>query len=111
MKPIGFWSTAFLVLVSLLFLMFIVGTPARSQEAHPPCMPAADLQKQLAEHYGETVTAGGAVGPQGVVFITTNPKTHTFTILIRKPDGMACLIVGGTGFALADPARMKGNGL
>lgn len=111
MKEFGFWSTAWLFTCSLLALLFVIGTPAWPQEApaRPPCAPADDVHSMLEKQYGETVTAAGVIGDEFMELLTS--KQGTFTILMRRVDGTACIVAGGKGFALADPARMKGSGL
>lgn len=111
MKAICFWSTAWLVAFSFLALLWVIGTPAHSQEAPagPPCADAKGVHERLQKQFGETVTAGGIVGPEFMEILTS--RAGTFTIIIRRADGSACLVMGGTGFALADPAKMKGPGL
>lgn len=99
-----------LFLALVLIGMYLFATPSRSQEA-PGCPLSSDLDAKLQAQFGETVTAGGVLGPEGFMYITTNPRTHTFTILVRKPDGTSCVVLGGEGFALAEPARMRGPGL
>ena len=100
------------LLTMVLVIMFYIATPAKSQEAPgaPPCGPADKLQEQLEKQYGETIVGGGFVN-NDIIIITTNPKSHSFTIMMRRPDGIACLLIGGKGFAMADPAGMKGSGL
>ena len=111
MKEFGFWSTAWFFTFSLLALLFAIGTPANSQEAPrgPPCGPSSDIHEHLQKQYGETVTAGGIIGQEYMELLTS--KAGTFTILMRRLDGTACIVAGGRGFALADPARMRGSGL
>lgn len=100
-----------LMLSALFAVMFWIGTPAHSQTpGRPACAPTKGLIEALKKDYGETVTAGGMIDQQLVV-ILTNKVTGTFTILVRNTDGIACIMAGGTGFALADPAPMKGHGL
>ncbi len=96
------------LLTIVLVVMFYIATPAKSQEA-PPCGRAVDLHKQLEKHYGETVTAGGIVGTGYLEILTS--KAGTFTIIMRRLDGTGCIVAGGKGFALADRAPMKENGL
>lgn len=100
------------ILTILLVIMFYIATPAKSQEAPSgvPCGPADKIQKDLEEKYGEVIGGGGFVASD-IIVITTNPKTGTFTIMARKPNGQVCLLIGGEGFAMADPAAMKGTGL
>lgn len=105
------FALACVVLIALLAVMMWVASPARSQEAPPgpPCGPSHDIHAQLQKDYGETVTAGGIIGQEYMELLTS--KAGTFTILMRRLDGTACIVAGGRGFALADPARMKGSGL
>ena len=107
----GAWSIGILLLV--MFAVFIVwlSAPSHSQEAPsgPPCAPWRDIHAMLEKQYGETTTAGGIIGDEFMELMTS--KQGTFTILMRRLDGTACIVAGGKGFALADPAPMKGNGL
>ena len=91
---------ACLILALLLAGMYILATPARSQEA--PCAPRAALEKQIAREYGESVFGAG-VTPVGILYITMNPQTGTFTVLMRRKDGQACIIGGGKGWASVPP--------
>ena len=102
------------LLVALILIgMYLIGTPARSQEAPaaPPCLPHETMLEKLEVQFGETVTAGGVVGPFALMYLTENPVSHSFTILIRNPRGQTCIVMGGEGFALANPAKRKGPGL
>lgn len=98
-----------LFIALVLIGMYWIATPSRSQEA-PGCPPSVELDAKLQAQFGESVTAAGVID-NGYVYITTNPSTHTFTILVRKPDGTSCVVLGGEGFALAEPERMRGPGL
>lgn len=106
------FALACLVFAVLFGVMLWIGGAAHSQEAPPgpPCALAAEMKAQLQRQYGETVTAGGMVGEQ-FMELFTNPKTGSFTVMMRRLDGTGCLVMGGQGFALADPAKMKGPGL
>lgn len=102
-----FFLTIFLVLI------FWIATPAKSQEAPPsgmPCGPSDKMQTELQNKYGEVIVGGGFVN-DSLIIITTNAKSHTFTILMRRPDGISCLLIGGKGFAIAEPAQIKGPSL
>jgi hypothetical protein len=108
----GAWSIGVVLLV--MFAVFIVwlSAPAHSQEpSGAQCPPAGALNEQLEKQFGETVTAGGVMDGQQFMYMTTNPTTQSWTVLVRRPDGTACVVLGGKGFALADPAPMKGPGL
>ena len=107
----GSWALGCVVLTLFAVLIIFFCAPAHSQEApRQPCGPSADIHATLQKQYGETVTAGGIIGSEYLELLT-NKRTGTFTILMRRLDGTACIVAGGEGFALADPAKMKGSGL
>lgn len=99
-----------MVLATLLMVFFMwLATPAHSQEA-PGCGPTDGLHAMLEKQYGETLTAAGVVN-KDFMELLVNRITGTFTVAIRRPDGTSCIVIGGKGFALADPAPRRGSGL
>ena len=69
-----------------------------------PCGPTGAVEKGIADKYGESIVGAG-VTPGGVMFLTSNPETGTFTILLRRPDGQTCVLMGGTGYATLDAIK------
>jgi hypothetical protein len=67
-----------------------------------PCGPTGAVEKRIADQYGESIVGAG-ITPGGILFITMNPETQTFTIMLRRPDGQTCVLMGGTGYATAEP--------
>ena len=65
-----------------------------------PCGPTGQVEARIAKQYGESIVGAG-VTPGGIMFITANPTTGTFTVLIRK-GGQTCVLMGGTGYATVD---------
>jgi hypothetical protein len=41
----------------------------------------------------------------GVMFLTTNPESGTFTIMLRRKDGLTCVLMGGNGFATLESIK------
>lgn len=70
----------------------------------PPCGPTGMVEKQLTEKYKESIVGAGIVNG-GVLFTLVNPETGTFTILLRRPDGMTCIVMSGTGYTIQDPPQ------
>jgi hypothetical protein len=66
-----------------------------------PCAPTGQVEKRIAKQYGESIVGAG-VTPGGVMFLTNNPESGTWTILLRRPDGQTCVLMGGTGYATVD---------
>lgn len=92
------FSMACLLLVLLLGFMYYVATPARSQDARP-CLPKLEMDKKLWNQFGESPIGAGLADSGGILYLTTNPKTGSFTVLIRRPDGITCMMTGGRGWA------------
>jgi hypothetical protein len=69
-----------------------------------PCGPTGMVEKRIATQYGESIVGAGVVSG-GVMFLTTNPETGTFTIMLRREDGQTCVLMGGTGYATAEAVK------
>jgi len=74
-----------------------------------PCGPTGMVERRIHDQFGESIVGAG-VTPGGVMFLTTNPDTQTFTIMLRRPDGMTCVLMGGTGYATQETVK-KGTGI
>jgi hypothetical protein len=74
-----------------------------------PCGPTGQVEKRIADQYGESIIGAGVVAG-GLMFITANPDSGSFTVMLRKPNGQTCVLMGGTGFATQD-ALKKGTDL
>jgi hypothetical protein len=84
------------------FLICAAAVAASAQQ--PPCGPTGSVEKRIHDQFGETIVGAGVVAG-GILFILANPQTQTFTILLRRPDGMTCVLMGGTGYAMQDPIK------
>lgn len=69
-----------------------------------PCGPTGMVEKRIHKQYGESIVGAGIV-PGGLMFITSNPDTGTFTVMLRRPDGQTCVLMGGTGYATQDQVK------
>ena len=74
-----------------------------------PCGPTGQVEKRIADQYGESIIGAGVVAG-GLMFITANPDSGSFTVMLRKPNGQTCVLMGGTGFATQDAIK-KGTDL
>ena len=68
-----------------------------AQAGTPRCAPHADMLSVLAKQYGEAPQAIGIVNGNHVVEVLSS-KAGTFTILVTRPDGMACILAAGQDF-------------
>jgi hypothetical protein len=69
-----------------------------------PCGPTGRVEARIAKEYGESIVGAG-ITPGGILFTTMNPETQTFTIMLRRPDGQTCVLMGGTGYATQEPTK------
>jgi hypothetical protein len=74
-----------------------------------PCGPTGMVEKRIHDQFGESIVGAGVVDG-GVMFLTTNPETGSFTIMLRRKDGLTCVLMGGKGFATQDAIK-KGTDL
>ncbi len=74
-----------------------------------PCGPTGMVERRIHDQFGESIVGAGVV-EGGVMFLTTNPETQTFTIMFRRKDGQTCVLMGGTGYATAEAVK-KGLGI
>ena len=58
------------------------------------CAPHADMLSVLAKQYGETPQAIGLISGTTVLEVLSS-KAGSFTILVTRADGMACILAAG----------------
>lgn len=94
------FAMACLFLALLLALMYVIATPARPQVAprQEPCGPTKNIVKMLRDKYGEVPGTAAITDDNAPMLIFTNPKTGTYTITIRRPGGITCLVLSGNSW-------------
>lgn len=68
------------------------------------CAPTGIIEQELASKYAESIVSAGIV-PGARMFTLANPKTGSFTVIIVRPDGVSCLVMGGNGFTTIEAAK------
>lgn len=77
--------------------LLLMISPAAAQT--PMACEATDkLNQRLASEYGESITSAG-ISPGGIIYVTSNPESGTFSIILRRNDGQSCILIGGIGYA------------
>lgn len=93
--------------LALLLAVALILPAGRAQAAQ--CAGLADVLAGLAARWSEQVLwQGGAQG--GTSFaITVNPDGTTWTALMLRPDGMACVVASGAGWTAGPAPKAPGE--
>ena len=86
-----------LITVSLTFGLAALAPPASAQSA---CGPHEIIAERLAVNHGEELLGRGLQSPKSLFEIWRSPDTGTWTIVMLRPDGTACVMA--SGFAWTD---------
>lgn len=82
---------------------FLCVTPVTNAVAQMVCGNQADIEKRLEDGYQEVPAGVGLAANGGLIQLYTSEK-GTFTIILTRPNGMACLMaVGDHWSAVKEP--------
>ena len=88
------------------FMAVFLCLPADAHDV--PCGKREKIIAQLQERYGETVIMRGIV--EGAMMeLWYAPKKLTWTVVVSRANGTACLLVGGDNAMLINPAPLSGS--
>jgi hypothetical protein len=95
------------LLTMVMVIIFWLATAAAAQATpqQNPCAPTANVTKMLKDKYGETPAVASITDDNAPMLIFSNPKTGTFTITIRRPGGITCLMTGGNSWTLVEQPK------
>lgn len=79
---------------STAIALALLATPATAAQ----CGKHVDIIAGLDSAYGETVQFQGYTKAPALVQFFANTKTGTWSILVARPDGAACIIGVGQGW-------------
>ena len=68
------------------------------------CGPTGPLERTIENEHGESLVSAGIV-PGGKLFLLANPLSGTFTIILRRPGGVSCILMSGAGFTTVEPTK------
>lgn len=86
----------------LALILALMASPVAAQQ----CGPHVDVSATLAERYGEKLMVR-AMDRRGLLMEVYVSESGGFTVLMVRPDGVACLAQHGVRFVLipqGDPA-------
>jgi hypothetical protein len=83
-----------------LLLAALLMVPGYAYAQGGPCLPYAALADQLSRTYGEAPASAGLTGGADtarrmMVEVWSSPDGATWTLVLRRPDGIACLMASG----------------
>lgn len=79
--------------------VLLAAVPATAPNAQAVCTQRAEILARLGSQYSETPVAMGLASNGGMIEILTSTSGTTWTIILTMPDGMACLVAAGEGWA------------
>ncbi len=81
----------------LIALSLAAAAASAPAGATGPCYPRDAIHARLAERYGERPVGVGVTAGQ-LVELLTRPDGASWTILVIRPDGLACPVAAGEGW-------------
>jgi len=75
-------------------LVFAVASPSVAQ-AQSVCGERESMIVKLKKKYGESERGMGLSGKEALVEIWSSEKTGTWTIVMTRPNGIACVMAAG----------------
>lgn len=101
---VGPGSSALVLTLALAAGLLLPGQARAGQ-----CAGLADVMAGLATRYGERALWQGGAG-DGVSFtVTVNPDGTTWTALMLRADGLACIVASGSGWTAGPEPKAQGE--
>lgn len=88
-------------MIRLALALLLFAFPAFAQQRQL-CAPRNALIEKLSQEFGEAPYAGAIDGAGNLMEILTSPK-GTWTLLIVRPDRIACIVGSGEGWLIYEP--------
>jgi len=84
------------MLIRLVFttLVFAIAAPSLAQ-AQYVCAKRDSMITQLKKKFGESERGIGVSGTEAVIEIWSSEETGTWTIVMTRPNGIACVMAAG----------------
>jgi hypothetical protein len=90
-------------------LPLIITAAPIGAHAAGPCYPRDAIHAHLAERYGERPLGVGLAAGQ-LVELLTRPDGASWTILVIRPNGLACPVAAGEDWTdVSEPAPERGE--
>ena len=95
-----------------ILVLALLAAPASAQPGpqQSPCAPYEIIAASLNQRYHEAPVARMLADQGFVIEVLASADGATFTVLGVQPNGTACLLATGSGFALVDAAAAPAPG-
>lgn len=90
-------------MLRIALLASLLAVPALAQA--PGCGPTPEVEALLISEYGEAVSVEAALENDAVFQLWANLETQTWTGIVKRPDGVSCVIGEGQGLVFPAPAK------
>ena len=88
----------------MIRLIAVLLTLAAPGQAQTPCTGLPDALAALAARYAEAPRVSGLTST-GALMIVTASEAGGFSVLLVSPEGVACMVAAGEGFALTEAPK------
>ena len=91
-----------LVALCIAALVILTGLAAKAQT--PQCTGLPDALAALQQRYDEVPRVSG-LASNGSLMVITASEAGGFSVLLVSPEGVACMVAAGEGFALTEAPK------
>lgn len=88
---------------ALLAVLLLTSPALAQQQAPPPCGPTDKMERNLAAKFGETPFMAGLSSDRSPILMFANPKTGTWSVTLRLPNRISCIVQSGEGYTALEP--------
>ncbi len=94
---------------AFFMFMFMLASPAAGQSM--PCSDRAVVLEHLADKYSEVLAGAGVINRGYLIELLTSKGGETWTLIVSRPNGVACLVAAGEGWRTKEPPKPQGPAL
>lgn len=84
-----------LIAPALVFGLAAIAPPVKAEGRLMACGKRAEIVAALQKRYGESAAGVGIAGENRVVELWSSAETGTWTLLMTRTDGVACMMASG----------------
>lgn len=89
---------------ALIAALLLAARPAAAQQPPPSCIPYPEMVATLAESFDEHAVGIGLSGPTRLEIFAASDG-ETWTAIVVRPDGLACIVAAGGGWKMVQAGR------